>query len=491
LTAVAATVARPVVGGFFPDPSVCRVGEDCFLACSSFEYVPGLPIHHSRDLRTWTHVANALDRPEQLDLSAAPASGGLYAPTLRHHDGRFWLITTDGTTGTHLLFTAEHATGPWSLPTRITGAPGIDPDLAWDRDGRCWLTYAEAGVGRSGAIAQARIDPATGALLEAPRRIWSGTGLQFPEAPHLHEVDGVWHLLIAEGGTERGHAVSVARGPSPSGPFEGCPANPVLTHRSTDHPVQNVGHADLVQLADGGWWAVLHGVRPRGVTPGFHGLGRETFLTPVTWEDGWPRFSPLPPGAGDDDGPTVRERDDFGGDALDPPWVGVRAAPPASMRDGRLRLEATGATLDDVLPAFAGRRQAHPRCTVRTHIDASAGTGGLAVRLDERHHYALEADDREVRVTARIGPLTQTVASRPCPGRATLEVTFDPGDRHATLDRPAPDLVRFSVDDEPLAELDGRYLTTEVAGGFTGRVVGVFATAGTVAFDGFAYTGSG
>jgi xylan 1,4-beta-xylosidase len=491
-----APAAQPVIPGFFPDPSVCRVGEDCYVACSSFEYFPGLPILHSRDLVSWVHIANALDRPEQLDLAGAPSSGGVFAPTLRHHDGRFRLVTTDGSTGTHLVFTADDPAGPWSVPTRITGAPGIDPDLAWDADGTCWLTYSEGGVGRSGRIKQARVDLDAGALLETPREIWSGTGLQFPEAPHLHEVDGTWYLVIAEGGTERGHAVSIARGPAPDGPFEGFAGNPVLSHRSTDHPVQNVGHADLVEAADGRWWAVLHGTRPLGVTPGFHALGRETFLAPVAWVDGWPRLGPLPR----DGGPraAVLERDDFEGAGLGPAWVSVRrragAAASLTRRPGRLTLDGTGAGLDDREPVFVGRRQAHQRCTVRAHVDATDGSGGLAVRLDEHHHYGIEADGAQVRVTARIGPLADTVARAACTGPAVLSVAIEPGERHATLDRPAPDVVRFGFEcdgrRQELAALDGRYVTTEVAGGFTGRVVGLFATAGTVAFDWFEYEGT-
>src|SRR4029453_9257838 len=227
--------ANPVVPGFFPDPSVCRVGDDYYLACSSFEYFPGVPTHHSPDFERWTLVANALDRPEQLPLAGARSSAGIYAPTLRHHDGLFWLVTTNVSGAGHVIYTAEDAHGPWSDPVAVDGAVGIDPDLAWDAEGACWLTYSELGGGAfaagGGRIRQARVDPRSGRVLEEPRTLWSGTGLQFPEAPHLYELDGTWYLLIAEGGTGPGHAVSIARGPSPCGPFEGCPHHPLLSHR--------------------------------------------------------------------------------------------------------------------------------------------------------------------------------------------------------------------------------------------------------------------
>ena len=234
----------------------------------------------------WTRFGNALDRPSRLDLTATRewSSLGVYAPTIRHHDGRFWIVTTNvGTTGAKtFLVTSEDPAGPWSDPV---GVPinGIDPDLAWDGDGTCWLHFSGFG-----GIARGRLDTATGELLGGPDRTWSGTGLQYPEAPHLLERDGTWYLLIAEGGTHGGHGVSVARAPSPVGPWEGAPANPILSHRSTDRPIQNTGHADLVEAEDGTWWMVLLGVRPKGIDAGFHALGRETFLTPVRWEDGWP-----------------------------------------------------------------------------------------------------------------------------------------------------------------------------------------------------------
>ncbi|MFE2991699.1 family 43 glycosylhydrolase [Streptomyces sp. NPDC059262] len=272
---------------FHPNPSVCRVGDDYYLTRSSFEYVPGVPLFHNRDLMHWRQIGNVLDRPGQLRLPwDTPSSAGIYAPTLRHHDGRFWLVATNVSSGGgNLLVSATDPAGPWSDPVPLPGVPGIDPDLAWEEDGACWVTVA--------GISQVRIDPYTGETFGEPRPLWCGTpGAKAPEAPHLYHVGDHWYLLIAEGGTERGHAVSVARGPAPTGPFEPCPANPVLTHRSTDEPLQNTGHADLVQAPDGTWWTVFLGVRPRGGTPGWHVLGRETFLAPVTWEDGWPVVGP-------------------------------------------------------------------------------------------------------------------------------------------------------------------------------------------------------
>ncbi|HEX6685041.1 MAG TPA: glycoside hydrolase family 43 protein [Candidatus Limnocylindrales bacterium] len=488
---------NPVIAGMHPDPSICRVGDDYYLACSSFEYFPGVPIFHSRDLVHWEQIGNALDRPSQLTLPAAmPSSAGVYAPTLRHHDGRFWLITTNvASGGGTMVFTTDDPAGPWSEPVRLPGVTGIDPDLAWDEDGHCWCTYA--GVG------QVRIDPGTGQTFGPPRRLWSGApGAQAPEAPHLYRIGGYWYLLIAEGGTERGHAVSIARGPAPDGPFEPCPANPILSHRGTNRPIQNTGHADLVEAPDGSWWMVFLGVRPGGGTPGWHVLGRETFLAPVTWVDGWPVVGEVAPSMAAPPWPShpvppSPVRDDFEGDRLHPRWVSVRSRPVEQLslldRPGWLTLHARGESLDHPDITFAGRRQQHLSCRVRTLVDAAEGRGGIAVRLDECHHYEVEAGDGQVRVVARIGSLRSTVATRPMPeGPVRLRIDVlasPPGDWHPSKE---PDVLRLGVDEadgafDPLAELDGRYLSTEVAGGFTGRVIGMYAAAGTVRFDWFDY----
>ncbi|WP_439656988.1 glycoside hydrolase family 43 protein [Lentzea sp. HUAS TT2] len=478
----------PVIPGMHPDPSVCRVGEDYYLVCSSFEYFPGIPVFHSRDLVRWKQIGNALERPSQLCLTAdTPSSAGIYAPTLRHHDGRFWLVVTNVSHGGgNMVFTATDPDGPWSDPIPLPGVGGIDPDLAWDDDGICWCTVA--------GVHQYRIDPATGETFGEPRRLWSGTpGAKAPEAPHLYRIGGHWYLLIAEGGTERGHGVSIARSSSPDGPFEPCPANPILSHRGTNEPVQNTGHADLVQSPDGTWWMVLLGVRPGGGTPGWHVLGRETFLAPVTWTDGWPIVGELSPGPSDS---VVVERDDFDLADLPPHWISLRDRLEqhctTKERPGWLTLHARGSGMDDPAVVFAGRRQQHLSCLARTLLDPAQGRGGLAVRLDEDHHYEIEAAHGEVRVLARIGPVGTVVAARPVPeGPLVLVVRVDEA-RTLRDARSGPDTLSFGVEEPDgtfaeLATLDGKYLSTEVAGGFTGRVIGLYAAAGTVHFDWFEY----
>jgi beta-xylosidase len=471
---------NPVIPGFHPDQSICKSGEHYYLACSSFEYFPGVPVFRSRDLRHWEQVGNALERPSQLALpESVPSSGGIFAPTLRYHAGRFFLVTTNMWGDGNLLFTADTPEGPWSDPVTIGWQLHVDPDLAWDTDGTCYLTVA--------GIEQARIDPATGRLLEEPRTLWSGT-LGYPEAPHLYEIDGTWYLMIAEGGTERGHCISVARGASPRGPFTPSPANPILTHRSTTDPIQNTGHGDLVQARDGSWWLVFLGVRPKGGSPGYHALGRETFLAPVTWEDGWPVVGEITDGAAW----TEPVREDFDRPQLHPRWISPRSRPQLTLAESRLVLHrAEENVMDSRQPSFVGRRQQHPYVRVRTLAD---GAGGLAVRMDERHHYAVEVSDGTVRAQARIGALQQVIAQQAYPtGPAVLRIEILPTDiatatNRVTLD---PDRIRLGFEQDGefvvLGELDGRYLSTEVTGGYTGRVIGVYAAGGTASFDWFDY----
>ncbi len=471
---------RPVISGFHPDPSICRVGETYYLACSSFEYAPGVPIFRSQDLVTWTLVGHALSRPSQLRVADAAPSGGIYAPTLRHHDGRFWMITTNVSDGPgHLLVTADDPAGPWSEPVRIEGAGGIDPDIAWDDEGRCLITWCDAG------LRQAELDPTTGALLTEPRLVWEGTGGAHVEGPHLYRVGDLWYLLAAEGGTAAGHMETIARGPSPSGPWEPCPTNPVLSARSTPAPVQSTGHADLVERPDGSWAMVFLAVRPRGYFPSWHVLGRETYAVEIEWRDGWPvPTTPIEP----DEIAPAREHlgDELGGE-----WVGAHVFPDEVLRpagDGTWLLTATAGGR-----AFVGRRQEHTRMVAHARLDANGGSGGLELRLDPTHAVTLEVSGSTVRAIARVGSLTSVLGEAPLDDDALLEIEVRRSPFGVFSYQRGPDEVVARVESaagrRELGKLDGRYLSTEVAAGFTGRMVGLVAESGEVVVRSFEYRG--
>ncbi|MGY1715005.1 family 43 glycosylhydrolase [Geodermatophilus sp. SYSU D01106] len=479
---------RPVVPGFHPDPSICRVGDTYWLVTSSFEYGPGVPLFRSDDLRSWEQAGHVLDRPSQLDVSAAGPSGGVFAPTLRYHDGRFWMITTNWSDeGGQLLVWADDPAGPWSEPVRIPGAVGIDPDLAWDDDGTCLMTYAGFGPNGGEGIVQSAIDPLTGEVLTERRWIWSGTGGKFPEGPHLYRIGDWWYLLIAEGGTERGHAVTIARGPSPQGPFEASPNGPLVTHRGTDLPVQNTGHADLVQRPDGSWALVYHGVRPRGSSPEWHVLGRETFADEIGWRDGWPVVTGhVEPATAAD--AVVRE--ELSGRELPPSWVAASAFPEEvlSHAEGGRLVRPVGDR-----PGFAGRRQEHLYARVRARVSVD-GVGGLSVRIDPRHALDLEVDGDVVRAVWAVGDVRHVLGERPVDREVELGFRMAPTEGHEFSTARGPDRVLAGVEGpdglEVLGEVDGRYVSTEVAGGMTGRLVGVWCARGAVVLRSFEYAGS-
>jgi hypothetical protein len=469
---------RPVVPGFHPDPTVCRVGDDYYLAHSSFEYFPGAPIFHSRDLVSWRQIGNILDRRGQFRRGDGRPSGGIYGSTLRFHDGRFWFVTTNvGDAGSgQTVVTAEDPAGEWSDPLFVREAAGIDPDLCWDVDGECYLTWRSMEAGRDG-IFQGRLDTATGEFEEEPYPVWQGTGLAAPEAPHLYRVGEHWYLMLAEGGTERGHTVTIARGDSPRGPFEPCPHNPVFTHRSTDHPVQNTGHADLVRTVDGDWAAVYLAVRPGGFTPQFHVLGRETFLAGVDWVDGWPVF--------DEDRYEVPATDtafddDFSAPVLDLRWVVPGGEPEAVA----VRLPEGGLALREAPDGSPGLLCARVRDLSWRAEAVCSGAGRLRLLIDDRHWYELVFEDGRVRADVGIGGLLHELGSVPCPGTtATLRIeTARPETEGVSPTRIGPDDIVLSCDVgegfEELGRFDGRYLSTEVATGFTGRMIALGSAAG-------------
>jgi hypothetical protein len=479
---------RPVIPGFHPDPSICRVGDTYYLVTSSFEYAPGVPIFRSTDLRSWEQIGNVLDRPSQLDVSGAGPSGGIFAPTLRHHDGRFWMITTNWSDeGGQLIVWADDPAGPWSEPVRIPSAIGIDPDLAWDDDGTCLMSYAGFGPQGGEGIVQSAIDPLTGEVLTERRWIWSGTGGKFPEGPHLYRIGEWWYLLVAEGGTEKGHAVTIARGPSPRGPFESNPANPILTHRSTDLPVQSTGHSDLVQRPDGSWAIVYHGVRTRGSSPEWHVLGRETFADEVAWEGGWPVLTDhlQPPVAAD---AVVRE--DLTASVLPPTWVAASRFPSevVTRQDDAWCVSAHGPQ-----PVFVGRRQEHLFARARARVDVE-GVGGLSIRVDPRHALDLEVASGSVRAVWAVGDVRHELGRTELTGPAELELRMVPNEGHQFSTARGPDRVVAGIvrDGEftELGQVDGRYLSTEVAGGMTGRMVGISCASGSVLARSFAYEGA-
>ena len=318
---------NPVIRGFHPDPSICRVGKDYYLVTSSFEYFPALPIFHSTDLVNWEQVGNALTEDRQLDLSHSRESGGIWAPTIRYSDGMFYITVAMETSQVNqvnqfhnFIIHAKDIRGPWSDPVFVQ-AGGIDPSMLFENGKMYYCTNDSRGETRE-TVKAGVVDPMTGEILEPFRAVWHGEGGGWTEAPHLYHIGDWYYVFCAEGGTLFGHHEVCGRSRNIYGPYENCPHNPILTNRNdTKKRTSSTGHGDLVCDPDGNWWMVHLGRRP-GITSDLTQLGRETFLTPVAWKDGWPVIADSRAHI-EEDGPlTVQQRpwparkDDFS----DPAW---------------------------------------------------------------------------------------------------------------------------------------------------------------------------
>jgi len=497
------TFRNPILSGFYPDPSICRVGDDYYIVNSSFEYFPGLPIFHSRDLVHWRQIGHVLDRPEQLNLDGVRPSGGLYAPTIRYHAGTFYVTNTlvdgPGPKG-NFIVTATDPAGPWSEPVWLDDAPGIDPSLFFDEDGRVWYVgnrhaFENHYPGHCEIWLQ-ELDLEKMTLVGERYLLWDGAlkGAVYAEGPHLYRVNDHYYLMIAEGGTGHDHAVTIARSDSITGPYHPNPRNPILTHRhlGQDYPIVGTGHADLVETQYGEWWMVALAMRPYDGY--FYNLGRETFLIPVRWEDGWPIVSPgsgriereyPAPNLLPHPWPTQPACDSFESPTLAPQWNFLRTPrePFWSLEEhpGCLRLYLRPERLSEwVNPSFVGRRQQHRDFAVRVAMDfnpqAEHETAGLVLLQNSDYHLRLECaygdgTARLVRLTKRMQSVETLLGALEVPnGRLYLKVEARGQDYsfYATTQVEAW---------QPVAEhVDGRLLSTPVAGGFVGAYIGMYAS---------------
>jgi alpha-N-arabinofuranosidase len=488
------TFSNPVLSGSHPDPSICRVGEDFYLVTSSFAFHPGIPVLHSRDLVDWRPLGHVVDRPSQVSLTGLDVSDGLWAATIRHHEGTFYVVVAlarGRRGGTTYLFTASDPAGPWSDPV-VLDAEGIDPSLFFDDDGRCWFTAcrdaAEPEVTGPGELWMRELDLSTLELTGPTHALWYGAMRgAWVEAPHLYKRDGVYHLIGAEGGTEHHHAVTAARADAVTGPYTTDPRSPLLTHRhrGAAEPIHNVGHVDLVDTPAGETWAVALGTRP---VDGTHTLGREVFLVPVEWTRRGPVFAPdtgrvslserLP--AGTAEVPPARQgpvRDDFTGPSLGPEWYGLRGpaddlvapAPEAGGLIIRLSPEPLTSTGTQ---AFVVRRQRHLRmraaAPVRLGTAVPGQEAGLVVFQNHRQHatLALTVDTdgtRQAVLTAvEAGTATRLAAVPVTDDEVVLAVEGDESD------------YTFHAGDSTLGSIERPFFSTERAGGFVGVHLGLY-----------------
>ena len=431
------TIRNPILRGFNPDPSIVRVGDDYYLATSTFEWMPGVQIHHSRDLADWRLVARPLNRPSQIDLRGDPDSCGVWAADLSYVGGRFHLVytdvkrygrtTVDGAVGASLRdfhnywVWSDRIDGDWSDPVHLNSS-GFDPALFHDDDGRSWLLNMlwdhRPGRPRFGGIVVQELDLRAGGLTGERRNIFGGTPLGFTEGPHLYKRDGWYHLLVAEGGTERNHAVVMARSRHLFGPYEVHPDGPVLTAQGRPAAaLQRTGHGDLVDTPAGATWLVYLCGRPLPASDRCV-LGRETAIQPVVWsDDGWLRtrdgtampIGEVPSDATCATAAPIDERTDFAGATLPDAFQWLRTPCPddifsLSARPGWLRLHGRETIGSHFTQSLVARRQQAFRYSAETLLDYRPDTFQQAAGLvcyynsSKFHYLHITADDDGGRV---------------------------------------------------------------------------------------------
>lgn len=497
---------NPILSGYYPDPSITRVGEDYYLVLSSFTHYPGLPIFKSRDLVNWTQIGNAIDRPGQLDFSGLEVSRGVFAPDISYHAGTFYIVNTCVDCKGNFVITAKDPAGPWSDPIWLP-FEGIDPSITWEGD-RAYIVNNRAPSEparydghralwiqeydwRAGKMVGPSTELVNGGVDLSKKPVWI-------EGPHIFRKDGWYYLTAAEGGTSVNHSQVVFRSKSLTGPFLPWDKNPILTQRDLDparpDPITSAGHAKLIQTQNGDWWATFLATRP--YEGDFYNIGRETFLLPVTWKDGWPVIldpgKPIPhvatkprlpagPAARLPTGGDLSYVDSFDAPTLGMQWIGVRTPKSTFWRFDRGDLVLKGAAaLGDQkgVPAFLGRRQQHHVATVSTTVAfAPAKDGdraGLAAMQSDQSNlfFGLTriAGKPQVALYTRDKGEETPVAAAPVDPRRPVTLTIRANGGTMAFDYGTGAAKRTLKGD-----LDVRFLSTNRAGGFVGTVIGPFA----------------
>ena len=510
---------NPILSGFYPDPSMIRVGDNYYLVTSSFAYFPGLPIFQSKDLVHWTQLGHVLDRPSQLKLDSAGISRGLFAPSIRYHNGTYYVVCTLVDAGGNFIVTATNPAGPWSDPIWLPGFDGIDPSLFFDDNGRAYMVNNGPPVGKPlyeghRAIWMQEYDVAAQKLV-GPRAVIVNGGVDLSkkpiwiEAPHIFKVKGAYYLIAAEGGTAEDHSEVVFRSESVRGPYVPFNGNPILTQRHLDParpaPITSTGHADFVQTPRGDWWAVFLGTRP--YRDNLYNTGRETFLMPVRWENGWPIIltgkatvpyvaerpalpaqpaSPIPMSG------NFTYRDEFDGRELKPNWMFIRTPRERwydlTSHPGWLTIQARPEDIGRRAQAsFVGRRQQHLEASASTamrYVPRKAGdkAGLVAFQNDDYYYFlgvAQNGEETVVQVEMHAGPTTAgdrvVIASAPIAASASTTVYLKiqaRGDKYDFYYSLTPNAWTPLVRDA-----DGTILSTKRASGFVGATLGMYAYA--------------
>jgi alpha-N-arabinofuranosidase len=504
---------NPILQGWYSDPSICTNGEDYFLVTSTFVYYPGVPIFHSKDLINWKQIGYVLDRPSQLNnFDGQGTSGGIFAPAISYnpHNKTYYMITTDVGAGNFFVKTQDPFSS-WSEPVFLPEVAGIDPSFFFDEDGKAYIVNNDAPDSVAlydghRAIRIHEFDVNTDKVIGKGKMIING-GVDLKakpiwiEGPHLYKINGKYLLMAAEGGTSDNHSEVIFSADSPMGKYVPWKGNPILTQRHLDknrpNPITCAGHADLVQAKEGDWWAVFLACRP--INGKFENLGRETFLMPVRWsEDGFPYMT-----QGEELVPmTVKRKDvtrseatasgnferndDFDSEQLNRSWITLRTAATGlySLTDnpGFLSLKCTNVSASEKkTPAFIARRLQHHQfeCTTKLFFSPSDENeeAGILIYKDENHQYFLSVGKSGENLNVSVERIGESNKNR-------LVSQIIPGGQTPVYLKIISTGLTFEFyyaeqkDNwkQLCKNIDAAYLSTKNAGGFTGTVIGMYAT---------------
>jgi len=517
-------VKNPILPGFYPDPSICRVGNDYYLVNSSFSYFPGVPVFHSKDLVHWKQMGFVLTRPSQLNLTNQGISEGIYAPALHYNNGTFYMITTLVGGGGNFFVTAANPAGPWSDPVWLNEIDGIDPSFFFDDNGKAYIINNgpapdnKPSYDGHRAIYLQEFDLKSNKLT-GPRNwvINGGTDLArkpiWIEGPHLYKKDGYYFLMAAEGGTGEDHSEVIFRSKELFGPYEGFPGNPILTQRTLptnrENPVTSAGHADLVQTPQGDWFAVFLACQP--YEGNFYSNGRQTFMLPVDWAGEWPVIlsdGKLVDAEFDVPGMTVSPnrtfsaysanwRDDFNANELGFDWQFIRTPKEKwyEIKGNSLIIQARKSEITDKgNPSFIGRRLQHNHSEMTASVKLEKGKNmeaGLVAFQNEEHLFKLM-------VNASDGKYTLSFSAPTLKGGMQIFTNqeikgFNPKKAiYLRMKVEGKDLECFySLDNkdwQSCGKTDAKRLSTAVAGGFVGAMYGLYAYADIPAIAMFDWT---
>lgn len=504
------TITNPVLQGFYPDPSVLRVGDDYYLICSTFSYFPGIPVFHSKDLKNWKQIGNVISRPSQMNFMGERMTRGLFAPAIEYHNGVYYVTCTLIDRGGNFVVTATNPAGPWSNPTFLPEVRGIDPSLFFDEDKAYIIYNSDAPDNKplySGhrTLRMYEFDPVQLKVVGEEKTLVNG-GVDLSkkpvwiEGPHILKKENWYYLYAAEGGTSVNHSEVVLRSESVWGPYIPYEKNPILTQRhlpaDRKYPVTSTGHAQLVEGPDGNTYSIFLAVRPyRG---NFYNTGRETFVAPVAWKDGWPVINPdheevqykypvgykevkqtdARPQSGAFDYTITFEKQ------LDPGLLFLRTIDSSAFtldKANGLTLKLKPETCAELgNPAFVGKRQQHLNCTADTDVKFEAKNAGekagLVIFQDEHHFYYICKSVDSGKPVVQLYKSTKDNAMELVKqaavkkGNLMLRIVAE-GEWYSFYYADKPNNWTLLKD-----KLDGTFLSTQVADSFIGCVFGMYAT---------------